>query len=103
MTQNSTRRIHVGVTWYHQEQYDVVRAYCEDGDSMDKTFEEWKAGAENAVRELRSDGNEVVRIDFDLEEFKLWCSVKGKKPNASSRSEYTVEKLRDSDKGRRPG
>jgi hypothetical protein len=70
---------------------------------MDKTFEEWKAGAENAVQELRSDGNEVVRIGFDLEEFKLWCSVKGKKPNASSRSEYTVEKLRDSDKGRRPG
>ena len=103
MSHKSPPRIHVGVAWYHSEQYDLVRSYCEDGERMDGTFEEWKAGAENAVRELRSVGNEVVHVDFDLEEFKLWCSVKGKKPNASSRSEYTVERLRDSDQGRRPG
>jgi len=103
MSHKSTPRIHVGITWYNPDQYDVVRSYCVDGEKMDRTFEEWKAGAENAVRELRSDGNEVVRVDFDLEEFRVWCSAKGKKPNASSRSEYTVEKLRGSDQGRRPG
>ena len=103
MKKKSTPRIHIGITWYRPEQYDLVRSYCDDGENMDRTFEEWKAGAENAVRHLRSDGNEVVPVEFDLEEFKLWCSAKGKKPNASSRFEYTVERLRESDKGRRPG
>ena len=103
MTKKSTPGIHIGIAWYQPEQYDDVRSYCDDGDSMDKTFEEWKAGAENAVRELRSEGNEVVPVEFDLEEFKSWCSANGKKPNASSRSAYTVDKLRGSDEGHRPG
>jgi len=66
---------------------------------MDETYEIWQKGAQNAMRQLRSGGENVVSVDFDLEEFKMWCSANHKRPIASSRSEFTVLKTRDLDKG----
>ena len=85
----------VGITWYRPEQYLAVRAICNDSDSMDPTYQVWQAGAEKAMRELQSQGATVERIDFDLDEFKMWCSANAKPPNASSRAAFTSRKLRD--------
>ena len=99
MSQMAKPKTLVGITWYRPDQYDAVRTYCDDRDSMDATYQLWKTGVEKAMRQLRSEGNEVVPIDFDLDEFKRWCSANEKRPIASSRSAYTVQKLRDSHKG----
>jgi hypothetical protein len=96
MSQKSKPKTIVGITWYRPDQYDAVRTYCEDRDSKDATYQHCKAGVEKAMLELRSKGNEVVPVDFDLDEFKMWCSANGKRPIAKSRSAYTVQKLRDS-------
>lgn len=42
-----------------------------------------------------ANGQELVAVDFDLEEFKAWCLANGKKRVAASRSEFTVNKLRE--------
>jgi hypothetical protein len=85
----------VGIAWYRPEEYSAVKAFCEDRDTMDTTYEIWRRGVEKVERELRADGTEVVRIDFSLADFKLWSSTHAQKANASSRSAFTSLKLRE--------
>ncbi len=88
----------VGIAWYRPEQWVALKQFSEDRDSMDSTYEIWKRGAQRAMRKLRSQGQQVVPVDFDLEEFKAWCSANRKRPIAASRSAFTVIKLRDTHK-----
>jgi hypothetical protein len=89
----------VGIAWYRPDQWNALKAFCDDRDNMDPTYEIWQEGAQKAMRQLRSAGQRVVSIDFDLDEFKMWCSANSKSPNASSRSEFTVFKTRELHKG----
>jgi hypothetical protein len=89
----------VGIAWYRPEQWISLKDFCEDRDRMDATYEIWEKGAQEAMRQLRSSGEHVVSVDFNLEEFKMWCSANGKRPNAASRSEFTVFRTRDMHKG----
>jgi len=95
MSKNSQPSAIVGITWYRPEQYLAVKAFCEDRDSMDTTYEVWKTGVEKVMRELQAEGTKVERVDFDLDEFKMWCSANARPSNAASRSEFTSIKLRD--------
>ena len=56
--------------------------------------DEWKRGATKALGDLRRQGEHVEPVDFDLNEFKKWCTANAKRPIASSRSEFTVLRLR---------
>ena len=85
----------VGIAWYRRQQWSALKEFCEDREAMDPAYGIWKRGAEKAMRDLRSDGQEVEQVDFDLEEFKLWCSANRKRPIAPSRSEFASLKLRD--------
>ena len=88
-------RIVVGIAWYRPEQWSALKEFCEDRERMDSTYEIWRRGTQKAIRGLRKEGQEIERIDFDLEEFKVWCSVHRKRPVAASRSEFANLKLRD--------
>lgn len=99
MTKNSQPSAVVGITWYHPDQYLAVKAFCEDRDSMDPTYEVWRSGVEKVMRDLQSRGTKVERVEFDLDEFKMWCSAHAKAPNAASRSAFTSLKLRDMHSG----
>jgi hypothetical protein len=92
-------KVLVGIAWYRPEQYWALKDFCDDRDTMDPTYEIWRRGAENVMRDLRTNGETVEPVDFDLEEFKIWCSANGKRPIATSRSEFASVKLRDAHEG----
>lgn len=85
----------VGIAWYRAEQWLALKDFCDDRERMDPTYQTWRSGAEKAMRDLRGEGQQVEVVDFDLEEFKVWCSANGKRPIAASRSEFATLKLRD--------
>ncbi|RPH38150.1 hypothetical protein EHM92_00805 [bacterium] len=95
MAKHSRQPIAVGIAWYRADQYFAVKAFCEDGNAMDPTYETWVTGAEEAVRQLQAQGTRVERVDFDLDDFKSWCFTNGQRPNAASRSAFTSLRLRD--------
>ena len=99
MTPTKKSRALVGIAWYRPEQWNALKEFCEDRDSMDSTYTIWKKGAQKVLRQLRSQGKGAVAVDFDLEEFKMWCSANNKRPVAASRSEFAVLKLRESRNG----
>ena len=79
-------RVLVGIAWYRPEQWLALKEFSEDREKMDPTYEIWRRGAQKAMRGLRKEGQEVERVDFDLVEFKVWCSANRKRPVATSRS-----------------
>ena len=99
MTPAKKSRTIMGIAWYRAQEWQALKQFCEDRDSMDATYDIWKKGALEAIRQIRSDGNEAVEVDFDLDEFKMWCSANNKRPVAASRSEFAVLKLRETHKG----
>jgi hypothetical protein len=98
MTRKKQSRSIVGIAWYRPEQWVELKEFSEDRDNMDPTHEAWKTGAEKVMHELRSKGERVEPVDFDLDEFKMWCRTNTKRPTAAARSEFASIKLRDAHK-----
>ena len=94
MSDQSKSRTAIGFAWYRLDEWQELKAFCDDGNELEKSFNEWKSHAEEALRDLKNDGFHVETIDFDLNEFKTWCQVNRKPPIAASRSEFAVLKLR---------
>jgi len=86
----SKKEIFLGFAWYRPDQWDDLKKFCEDRDELEDTYEIWRRGAEKAFRDIRMSGQNPLKIDFDLVEFKMWCSANGKRPVGASRSEFTT-------------
>jgi hypothetical protein len=64
-----------------------------DRDQMESDYEEWRANAEVQVAGLRAQGQDVRKIDIELDEFVAWCKSKEVPVNADSRSRYAAYKV----------
>ena len=95
MTQEKPREVALGIAWYRSEQWEELKAYCEDRETMEHSYDDWKRESTKALHDLQSAGEHAQAVDFDLTEFKKWCAAHKKRPNASSRSEFTVFRLRE--------
>ena len=95
MTHQRPNKVAVGIAWYRSGQWDELKAFCEDRETMEGSYDEWKRGATKALQDLRGKGEHVESVDFDLTDFQKWCTARKKRPNASSRSEFTVFRLRE--------
>jgi len=93
---NSNKQIVLGIAWYRLDQWEDLKKFCDDRDELEDTYEIWRRGAEKAFRDIRRSGQSAVKIDFDLVEFKMWCSATGKRPVGASRSEFTTITMRKS-------
>ena len=84
----------VGAAWYRSDQWDRLKEVSEDRADLEETWEEWICTAEKSLRDLRARGIQVEKVDVDVEELMLWCSLKQQPINAASRSAFAAEKLR---------
>ena len=84
----------IGIAWYRPDQWEDLKAYCDDREALDDSYEEWKRGATKALHDLRRNGEHAEPVDFDVNEFRKWCEALEKRPVASSRSEFTLFVLR---------
>jgi len=89
----------VGIAWYRQEQYGLLRALAADADSMANTYEEWLAGVTKTMDDLRERGITARRVDVDVRELAAWCQQRGKPLDGGSRSAYAAENLKSDDQG----
>ena len=92
----SKGQIFLGFAWYRPDQWEDLKKFCEDREELEDTYELWKQGAEKAFRDMRASGQTPLKVDFDLVEFKMWCSALNRHPVGASRSEFTATKLRES-------
>ncbi len=89
-------KVTVGVAWYSQEEWGLVKASAADPERFENSYQEWTEVAESALKDLRAAG--IVGKPFFIrsEELLAWCLARNRPNNASSRAEFVSEKLQTS-------
>lgn len=87
-------RIVTGVAWYRPEQWARLREVSEDVENLEETYDAWLQTAERLIRDGIPPEEVVERIDIDVEEVLAWCNTHGLPMNASSRSKFVSERVR---------
>lgn len=90
---NETRMV-TGVAWYRPEQWERLREVSEDVENLEERYDAWLHTAEKMIREAIPADVVVEKIDIDVEEVLAWCNVHGLPMNATSRSRYVSERVR---------
>lgn len=81
----------VGIPWYREEDFPVLRAMFADGDRLHKTYHEWLQAATQLEVGFRERKMFAVRALITPNEFRAWCEARGLGLNAHARTEYANE------------
>ena len=90
----------VAIVWYRPEQWRRVRDIATDADELEVSYAEWLQVAEEKLKQLRSSGLRVEKVDVDSEELILWCNERGMENNGQARAQYAAERLGELDQKR---
>lgn len=85
--------MHVPIIWYSPEEYDDLRAVCIDGDKLPATYEQWREGMLDSLRNLVHLGHTVHAIQLSPLEFTGWCTSKTLAPNAKARNRFMFDRF----------
>lgn len=88
-----------GVAWYRQEEWPLLLACCEDGNTLERTYEEWLRLARAQLYRLRGMGVTAVMVDVPVAELVEWCRLKECTVNGNSRAAFVAEKLQSQQRG----
>ena len=90
----------IAVVWYRPEQWQRVRDIATDADELEASYAQWVQVAEEKLKQLRSSGLRVEKVDVDSEKLILWCNERGLENDAKARSLYAAERLSELDQKR---
>jgi hypothetical protein len=89
----------LGFAWYREQDWPRVKRQFPDADELHDSYAEWLASAQAAMRTIRRSGTRAEPFVINLDDFLGWCAIRGREPDAKSRSEYVAEKLSARSKG----
>ena len=76
--------------WFQPEEWQCLKETVDDPNTLDDTYQEWRHNAENAISELRANGEQVKKISIKISKLVSWCESKGIKPDSKARTEYAA-------------
>ena len=76
--------------WFQPEEWQCLKEAVEDPSTLDDTYQEWRNNADNAIGELRANGEKVQKISIKISKLLVWCKSKDIKPDSKARSEYAA-------------
>jgi hypothetical protein len=85
------RAVKVGVTWYTEEEWALVKAAATDAERFEETYADWVAMAEESTQDLLAEGVVTERVLITASELLAWCLAHGKENNASARAEFVSQ------------
>lgn len=87
-----TPKFLVGVGWYSEEQWTMLKLLAADPDSLNATYGEWEARAQKTFEQLQKEpGIEAIKVFVDVEALRQWCRERGKPIDGDSRADYVLE------------
>lgn len=84
-----------GILWWTPEQWEKAKQISADSHVFDDSYQEWKEGAEKALKNFRDLGLTVYQIDIDLDELIDWCKKKNRLLDGNARSEFVSGKVKE--------
>ena len=91
---------HIGVAWYHRDQWQWLREVSTDVEKLENTYEEWLQLANEKIKEMTDIGMSIGKVHIDIEQLIQWCEENGLEVNGSSRARYTAERLQELNQNR---
>ena len=85
----------LSVAWYREDQWQRLRELAADRDKLAATHAGWQATAEKMWNDLRGMGQQLQRIDVDVEMLWAWCCAHGRPLDGAARAEYAANRARD--------
>lgn len=78
------------MTWFQPEEWQKLKEVVDDPTTLDDTYEDWKRGAEQAIKDFRENGQSVQKISVKIDKLLEWCEAEGLKPDGKARSQYAA-------------
>jgi len=72
--------------WFDEEQWELLSKL--DPKGTDDSYSQWRNNANNAISDLKDNGQNVKKISIKTLELEKWCKERNLEPNGKSRSEY---------------
>ena len=70
---NNDTHLNLAFCWYEPDEWLDIKKFAVDADKQDDTYEEWRANANKAIKNIRASGQNVVKISMKADEFFAWC------------------------------
>ena len=83
-----------GIAWYRRDQWSRLRELVSDADRLEESYEDWLAGAQKTLVQMRVAGVRAQRIDIDLDELARWCRAEGRALDSAARAAFVASRLR---------
>ena len=78
------------MTWFQPEEWQKLKQAVDDPTTLDDSYEDWKSGAEQAIRDFRENGQSVQKISVKVDKLLEWCAEQGLRPDGQARSQYAT-------------
>jgi hypothetical protein len=85
------RSLKIGVSWYSEDQWQLIKASATDAERFEETYADWVAMAEESMKNMLAAGIVAERVPVIASELLAWCLAHGKKNNASARAEFVSQ------------
>jgi hypothetical protein len=89
------KKVAMGLAWYRADQWVRLLAISEDRDQLELNHEEWIRMASERFDDLRRQGQQVQKVEVDVEDLLKWCRTQGLPVNSSTRAQYAAQRLRN--------
>ena len=80
----------IGIPWYQLEDFERVKTVMVDKHLLSPVYSLWRQKAEQMERQLRRQGQTVIRAPLRADEFVAWCAARGLNVDANGRREYAA-------------
>jgi hypothetical protein len=80
----------MAVATYTREQWEKLMEVADDRDKLESSWEEWRAGKEEALAHIREQGFEPIEIPVDVDALQEFCRKRGLRNDSGARAEYAA-------------
>ena len=85
----------VGAYWLDETDYSPALKIFDDGNTLPRTFAEWRKIAEEMEKGLKAYGHPVLRVRIDPSTFPAWCTANGVNTGRQGRKMFVAAAVKD--------
>jgi uncharacterized protein (DUF924 family) len=83
----------IGVVWYTEYEWALVKAFAEDPEPFENSYAEWLKMAEESFELVKQKIPGAMKVYVSAAELSSWCAVHGVGNSSESRTEFVLEKV----------
>jgi hypothetical protein len=85
----------VGVYWIEEADYAAALKMFDDGNTLPRSWAEWRRNAEEMKKGLEAYGHLVMKVRIDPKTFAAWCAAHGTTPGRQGRKMFVAEAVKE--------